>query len=110
MEGLMLQEHRITKVFNFGNALCFDCDKGETMLESIREQMARYEEHDIKPEYVLMNLAEYKVLRVQALINGQVRHNSDENSVNGLPIIICENVVHATVTTSPGELMSHGLL
>jgi hypothetical protein len=110
MEGQVLQQQEFSKVLNFGNAVCFKCNHGETMLESIREQMARYEEHGMTPMYVLMNLSAYKKLRVHTAQINKVCHNSDESTVNGLPIIICDKVSTPTVTTSPSELMAHGLV
>ena len=99
----------IREVKNFGNAVCFGCH-GDAMLESIRAQMARFREHDIEPQYVLMNVDSYHEMVAFAEQNAAARHNSDRDSVNGLPVIICEGVREPTVTASPGELSKHGLL
>jgi len=100
---------QIIDVKNFGNGVCLGCG-GEKMLESIRKQMERYRDHNITPQFVLMNVADYYQMVNYANAISGVRHNSDENSVNGLPVVICEHIKEPTVTTSPGELVKHGLL
>jgi len=100
---------QIREVKNFGNGVCYGC-KGEDMLEAIRAQMERFREHNIEPQYVLMNVADYHRMVDYAEQFTAARHNSDRDSVNGLPVVICEGVRQPTVTASPGELIKHGLL
>ena len=100
---------QIIDVKNFGNGICLGCG-GENMLESIRKQMERYRDHNMVPRFVLMNVAHYQQMVSYATATASARHTADENSVNGLPVGICEHITEPTVTTSPGELVKHGLL
>ncbi len=102
-------QKQIIDVKNFGNAVCYGC-YGEKMLETIRNQMQRFRDHNMEPLFVLMNSDQYRKLVAYAESIASARHNTDENSVNGLPIVICERISEPTVTTSPGELDKHGLL
>lgn len=100
----------IVDVKNFGNGVCYGCNGGN-MMDSILSQMKRYQEHNIAPKFILMTPVQY--LEVVAYSKKGVvarRHDSDENTINGLPVVICENISEPTVTTSPSELVKHGLL
>jgi len=100
---------QIVDVKNFGNGVCYGCGV-EFMFEAIRGQMERYREHNIEPRFVLMNVTHYRQMVEHAEQHKSARHNSDENSVNGLSVVICEHINEPTGTTSPGELMKHNLL
>jgi hypothetical protein len=87
-----------------------DYSYGYVMLESIRNQMERYRDHGIEPRFILMSGQHYEYLANYAESTPSARHNMDKDTVNGLPVVICENMKEPVVTTSPGELMKHGLL
>ena len=80
------------------------------MLESIREQMQRYKDHNMEPRFVLMNVDDYHAMVESASLMPQNRYNSDKDTVNGLPIVICERIGQPQVTTSPSQLLERGLL
>jgi len=83
--------------------------EARAILFSVREQMARFQDHGIEPGFVLMTADSYLVLK-NALGDADVCHNSDTDSINGLPIVICEKTGAPTVTATPSSLLKAGLL
>ena len=63
--------------------------KARAVLFSVRTQMKRFKDHGIEPGFVLMTADSYDVLK-NAIGDEEVCHNSDTDSINGLPIVICE--------------------
>lgn len=100
---------QVRKVMNFGNAVCYECE-GETMLETIRAQLARYREAKIIPAFILMNSTSYHQMVAYAQKVAGSCHNSDQDTVNGIPVVICESTLSPVVTAQPSELAKHGLL
>lgn len=82
--------------------------EARAILVSVRNQMERFKEHNIEPGYVLMTVDDYLVLR--NAIGTHDCHNSDTDSINGLPIVICEKSTKPTVTALPSSLLKAGLL
>jgi len=88
------------------------CDfsvEARAMLLAVRVQMTRFKDHDIEPGFVLMNTVDYDILKL-AVGDDEVCHNSDTDSINGLPIVICEKTQKPTVTATPSSLLKAGLL
>lgn len=83
--------------------------EARAILFSVRTQMARFTEHGIEPGFVLMAATDYDVLK-RAIGDDEVCHNSDTNSINGLPIVICEKTNKPTVSATPSSLLKAGLL
>ena len=83
--------------------------EARAMLLTVRVQMARFNDHGIEPGFVLMTANDYDVLK-NAIGDAEVCHNSDTDSINGLPIVICEKSTIPTVTATPSALLKAGLL
>jgi hypothetical protein len=83
--------------------------EARAILLSVRTQMARFKDHNIEPGYVLMKAEDYDTLK-EAVGDDYVCHNSDTDSINGLPIVICEKSATPTVTATPSTLLKAGLL
>ena len=79
------------------------------IIVSLREQMALYAKHNLDPKFVLMNTGDYNILQY---LEGDcdIYVNTDRDTVNGLPIVICDGVKSASITTSPTNLLKQGLL
>jgi len=72
---------------------------------SLRNQMEVFTKNNLTPKYVTMNVADYGYLQYACDVQ-----NSDRDTVNGLPIVICEHSKIPSVTTSPTDLIKQGLL
>ena len=83
--------------------------EARAILLSVRMQMTRFKDHGIEPGFVLMTAQSYDVLK-NTLGDEEVCHNSDTDSINGLPIVICEKTSAPTVTATPSSLLKAGLL
>ena len=83
--------------------------EARAILFAVRAQMARFTEHKIEPGFVLMTANHYEILK-KAVGDDEVCHNTDTNSINGLPIVICEKSEKPTVTATPSSLLKAGLL
>jgi len=83
--------------------------EARAILFAVRAQMTRFQDHDIEPGFVLMTASHYDVLK-NAIGDEEVCHNSDTDSINGLPIVICEKTANPTVTATPSSLLKAGLL
>ena len=83
--------------------------EARAILFSVRDQMALFKDHYIEPGFVLMKSRDYDVLK-GANGDDYVCHNSDTDSINGLPIVICEKTGKPTVTAIPSSLLKAGLL
>lgn len=83
--------------------------EARAILFSARVQMTRFKDHGIEPGFVLMTTKDYDVLK-NAVGDSEVCHNSDTDSINGLPIVICEKSTMPTVTARPSSLLKAGLL
>ncbi|MCK4816820.1 hypothetical protein KA005_13705 [bacterium] len=91
-------------------AVAYDSSvEARAILLTAREQMARFKDHGIEPGFVLMTANHYDALK-NAVGDDEVCHNSDTDSINGLPIVICEKTVNPTVTATPSSLLKAGLL
>lgn len=83
--------------------------QARAILFSVREQMCRFKDHGIEAGYVLMTAAHYTLLQ-NALGDDVVCHNTDTDTINGLPIVICDKKTVPTVTATPSSLVKAGLL
>lgn len=83
--------------------------EARAILFAVRVQMERFNDHGIEPGFVLMTADHYEVLK-NAVGDTEVCHNTDTNSINGLPIVICEKTEKPTVTATPSSLLKAGLL
>jgi len=80
----------------------------ESIVMSVRSQMARFADINVKPAAVLMNSQHYRSLLTEMKYS-MVKGNDDPDSVNGLPIVIAATR-DVTVAVSPSELDNVGLL
>ena len=89
----------------------YDLDTlARSILFSVREQMARFKEHNIEPGYVLMTAEAYLVLRRLLDFDPDVCLNSDVDTINELQIVVNEKFTTPIVTAKPSALLKAGLL
>ena len=83
-------------------------NNSESIIINVRNQMERFASVNVTPAAVLMNSAHYNSLLAEVACS-LIKGNSDEDSVNGLPIVISQ-VRDVMVCASPSQLDNAGLL
>jgi len=81
----------------------------DSIVITIRNQMERFAAVNVEPFAVLMTAEQYAQLKDEAAYSTMIS-NQDEDTVNGLPIVICQGMRAPTVAASPASLRASGLL
>ncbi len=83
--------------------------EARSILLSVRNQVERFVNHGIEPGFILMGAGHYEALKL-AIGDECLCHNNKTDSINGLPIVICEKAKKPEVTATPSSLVKAGLL
>lgn len=84
-------------------------DEARSILLSVRNQVAVFVDHGIEPGFILMGAGHYEALKL-AIGDECLCHNNETDSINGLPIVICQKTKNPEVTATPSSLVKAGLL